>query len=64
MKKSIKIPRKRVERDCLTCANMIPIGEGDHICWECKDGECTFVLSDYTPTEDYCFCNGEKWEEL
>ena len=65
MKKSIKIPRKIIKKkmvhDCLSCANMIPIGEGDHIC---LINPTNFVLIDYTPTETYCFCNGEDWEEL
>ena len=64
MKKSIKISRRKMNRDCLNCINMIPIGEGDHICWEHEDGECRFVLVDYMPTEDYLFCNGKEWEEL
>lgn len=53
-----------MKKDCWGCMNMIPIGEGDHICWECKEGECTFILEDYTPTEDYFCCKGKKWEEL
>ena len=60
MKKSIKIPRKKVYRDCFNCINMLPIGEGDHIC---SVNPLIMVLEDYGPTEDYCFCNSEDWEE-
>lgn len=47
---------------CETCANMQPIGEGDHICDACcsHDGSPTaLVLESYIPGDDYpdcCFC--------
>ena len=37
---------------CETCANMQPIGEGDHICDACcsHDGSpCALILKDFNP---------------
>ena len=47
---------------CETCANMQPIGEGDHICDACcsHDGSPTaLVLESYIPADDYFICGGE-----
>ena len=44
---------------CETCANMQPIGEGDHICDACcsHDGSPTaLVLESYIPADDYFIC--------
>lgn len=49
---------------CETCANMQPVGDGDHICDSCqgRDGSPTAViLIDYEPTDDYLVCKGRKW---
>lgn len=46
---------------CETCANMQPIGEGDHICDACcsHDGSPTaLVLESYIPADDYFICEG------
>lgn len=48
------------DRCCETCANLIPIGEGDHIC----DEDITqLVLEDYSPGEGYMWCDGKEWKE-
>ncbi len=49
-------------KNCLNCSNMIPIGEGDHICTEAEK-TLIMVLCEYEPTEDYYKCNGSSWEE-
>lgn len=49
---------------CETCANMQPIGEGDHICDACcsHDGSPTaLVLESYIPADDYFICGGSRW---
>lgn len=49
---------------CETCANMQPIGEGDHICDACcsHDGSPTaLVLESYIPADDYFICEGSRW---
>lgn len=46
---------------CEECDNLIPIGEGDHICSEC--GVPEIVICDYEPTEHYMMCNGKFFEE-
>lgn len=53
--------RKKLPRNCLSCSNMIPIGEGDHICLECGD-EPVMVVSDYQPTEEFCACKGKHYD--
>lgn len=48
---------------CETCANMQPIGEGDHICDACcsHDGSPTaLVLESYIPADDYFICGGGR----
>ena len=44
--------------DCKNCANLIPIGEGDHIC-DAEPGR--MPLSEYLPTEDYLWCGGRQF---
>ena len=49
---------------CETCANMLPIGDGDHIgdagCSD--DGSPTArVLDSYIPADDYFVCGGRQW---
>ena len=46
---------------CEYCENLIPIGEGDHICLECGD-ESVMVISEYIPTDDYLACKGKCFE--
>lgn len=46
---------------CETCDNCVPIGEGDHICYEC--GEPKMVISDYSPTNEYLSCGGKRYDE-
>lgn len=49
---------------CETCANMQPIGEGDHICDACcsHDGSpVALILESYIPADDYFICAGRSW---
>lgn len=48
---------------CDTCINLIPIGEGDHICLECGD-EPILILDNYEPTDDYYKCGGNEHESI
>ena len=43
-----KKPGHQPVKCCETCANMLPIGEGDHICEECEgsDGTPTALILD------------------
>lgn len=43
---------------CETCDEFIPIGEGDHICGV---DPTMMPVSDYMPTEDYCWCGGRSY---
>ena len=45
---------------CETCINLVPIGEGDHIC---DEDPMKMVLEDYAPTDDYSWCQGKKYIE-
>lgn len=45
---------------CSTCENAIPIGDGDHVCEECRDIP-TIVISDYIPTDKYLACKGKAY---
>lgn len=47
-------------KTCETCGCLLPIGEGDHLC---DEDYTKTVLEEYTPTDDYCWCCGELWEE-
>jgi len=54
-------PKKRDENICcLTCENLLPIGEGDHLC-DAADAP-TLVLADYEPTEDFFWCGSSEYE--
>ena len=55
--------RKRNQNKCCeTCDNLVAIGEGDHICYEC--GAMPIMpICEYQPTEDYFKCGGKRWEE-
>lgn len=56
-KKNNKVPEKM----CETCEHFIPIGEGDHLCVFSMP---IAVMEDYTPTDEYYWCNGKHWEEM
>lgn len=45
---------------CETCGNLIPLGEGDHMC---DVDPSQLVLEDYEQTEDYFWCHGKYWKE-
>lgn len=51
---------KKGFKGCEYCMNCIPIGEGDHICNECKEPK--MVISDYVPTDEYMACGGRFFE--
>lgn len=52
---------KAMSPDCMTCSNCIPIGEGDHICYE--GGPLpAMVISEYAPTAEYMACGGKHFE--
>lgn len=51
---------RKVVKCCNTCANCIPIGEGDHICDEMQE----LVLEEYMPTDSYYICGGRYYDEL
>lgn len=59
-----KKPGHQPVKCCETCANMLPIGEGDHICEECEGSDGTpaaLILDNYNPAEDYFICGGRCW---
>ena len=64
MNKEKKQKKPKIKKDklksCLTCANCIPIGEGDHLCDEMME----LVLEDYTPTDEFYGCGGANYERL
>ena len=43
---------------CETCEEFTQIGEGDHICGADPH---KMPVSDYLPTEDYCWCKGKHY---
>lgn len=47
-------------KQCETCMNLLPIGEGDHLC---DANDLVLVMEDYSPTDDYYWCCGRNWEE-
>lgn len=55
------VMNKRTNIGCESCENLVAIGEGDHICYECEsdDGSpCIMPICEYEPTEDYLKCGG------
>ena len=58
---SKKRKHKKQCKGCEYCANLIPIGEGDHICTEFELPK--MVLCEYAPTDDYLACGGRFYEE-
>ena len=53
--------KKKEQVQCECCANLVAVGEGDHICYEC--GQPVMPVSNYAPTEEYLKCGGRKYEE-
>lgn len=45
---------------CLNCINCVYIGEGDSICD--ADDTPKLILDDWTPTDDFWWCNGSEYE--
>ena len=56
--------QKKDRAGCETCANRIPIDDGNYICFECdgSDKPAVLVLDDYNPTNNYLKCEGKKYE--
>lgn len=48
----------KFKKDCFTCNECIPIGEGDRICGV----DNSLIIDEYAPTEHYCWCENEKKE--
>lgn len=57
--------KKNKRPQCMECANFTSVGEdGVHIC--IADNEPRVITEEYTPTDDYFWCNGtlyESWDE-
>lgn len=47
---------KQTDNDCWGCDELICLGEGDHICGVNN----ALVLDEYTPTENFAWCNAER----
>ena len=54
--------KKKQKAVCEHCENLIPIGQGDHICLSC-DEEPKIVISEYCPTDEYMACGGKCFIE-
>ena len=48
-----------IPKICSTCGNCIYIGEGDFIC---NVEEPILVMEDFTPNDNYDYCNECDWE--
>lgn len=53
--------KKNIKKNCETCMNLIAIGSGDHICYECGE-EPIMPISEYEPTDEYMKCGGKAYE--
>ena len=53
-----KKPKIKCNKTCITCANCIPIGEGDHLCDELME----LVLKNYIPTDKFYGCGGSSYD--
>lgn len=51
--------KKKTPKICNTCDNCVYICEGDFIC----DEHQVLVMEDFTPTDEFCCCNGCDWVE-
>lgn len=58
----MKKKNKKQNKMCEYCSNIVPIGEGDHICYECGD-EPKMVICEYCPTDEYMACGGKCFVE-
>lgn len=47
--------------NCYECENCVYIGDGGSACME-DYGK--IVLEDHEPTEDFYWCNGERFEDV
>lgn len=60
----MKKKKKHCEQGyCENCANLIPIGEGDHICDGYDFGTPVMPISEYEWTDEYYKCRGEYYVE-
>lgn len=60
MKKTNKKDKEENIKTCENCINCIYIGEGDFICD--VDSPPKVILTDFTPTDEYWYCNGTDYE--
>lgn len=51
----------RKPKMCQNCEHCVYICEGDFIC---DMDEPILVMEDYTPTEDYLYCDGVDYEPI
>lgn len=52
--------KKQKIGDCFNCNHCVYYGEGDSYC----DYDVPiFVLDDWSPSNDFMWCNGKHWEE-
>ena len=52
--------KKNFQQCCETCANLLCVGEGDHIC---EEDPTKMPVSGYEPTDEYFWCGGKEWRE-
>lgn len=50
---------KEQPKICTNCGHCVYICEGDFIC---DKDEPILVMSDFTPTNDFYYCNGTNWK--
>lgn len=50
----------KTTRICNECVNCVYIGEGDSICDENNE----IVLEDWTPADDFLWCDGKLFKSL
>jgi len=55
----IIVKKKKCPKICNTCVNCVYIGEGDFIC---DYEEPVLIMEDFTPSDDFMYCNGENYE--
>lgn len=56
--------KRKPKKDCANCGNALYVGEGDTACITYQEGlpEAKLILDDWTPTDDYFWCDGKCWE--
>ena len=49
--------KKATPKTCLECAKCLYIGEGDSVC----EDDYELILDDWTPTDNFCKCEGKRF---